>query len=198
MKNNNPDKRSKKSLFDYYSKLARTILNSLSANISILDENGVILETNEAWKNFAMKNKMNRYFCQKTMFYLIVDPARQTLKWVRAGHEPAILYDQETDDFSELQGSGIALGVDMHFQYEKNQKENFSEGNIVLLATDGVWEARNKRGQMFGRTAVYDIIRNDSAAGANEIMEAIINQIKKFLGVSKPEDDLTLVVVKAL
>jgi len=56
MKNNNPDKRSKKSLFDYYSKLARTILNSLSANISILDENGVILETNEAWKNFAMKN----------------------------------------------------------------------------------------------------------------------------------------------
>jgi len=53
MKNKNPDKRSKKSLFDYYSKLAKTILNSLSANISILDENGVILETNEAWKNFT-------------------------------------------------------------------------------------------------------------------------------------------------
>jgi sigma-B regulation protein RsbU (phosphoserine phosphatase) len=117
---------------------------------------------------------------------------------VRAGHEPAILYDQVTDDFSELQGSGMALGVDMHFQYEKNQKENFSEGNIVVLATDGVWEARNTSGQMFGRTVVYDIIRNNSAASANEIMEAIINQINKFLKASKPEDDLTLVVVKAL
>jgi sigma-B regulation protein RsbU (phosphoserine phosphatase) len=66
-----------------------------------------------------------------------------------------------------------------------------------LLATDGVWEARNKSGQMFGRRAVYDIIRNNSAANANEIMEAILSQIKKFVKASKPEDDLTLVVVKA-
>ncbi|MGD2187883.1 MAG: SpoIIE family protein phosphatase [Desulfobacterales bacterium] len=133
-----------------------------------------------------------------TLFYLLVDPATQILEWVRAGHDPAILYDPVTDDFSELQGAGMALGVDMHFQYEKNQKENFSVGNIVVLATDGVWEARNKSGQMFGRTAVYDIIRNNSAASANEIMEAIISKIKKFLKASKPEDDLTLVVVKAL
>ena len=58
MKNKNPDRRSKKSLFDFSSKLAKTILNSLSANIAILDENGVILETNEAWKKYAMKNEM--------------------------------------------------------------------------------------------------------------------------------------------
>ena len=133
-----------------------------------------------------------------TLFYLLVDPARQTLEWVRAGHEPAILYDPVTDDFFELQGSGMALGVDKDFQYEKNQKENFSRGSIVVLATDGVWEARNKSGQMFGRTAVYDIIQNNSAAGANEIMEAIIKEVRNFLEASKPEDDLTLVVVKAL
>jgi sigma-B regulation protein RsbU (phosphoserine phosphatase) len=117
---------------------------------------------------------------------------------VRAGHDPAILYDPVADDFSELQGAGMALGVDMHFQYEKNQIENFSEGKIILLATDGVWEARNKSGQMFGRMAFYDIIRNNPAAAANKIMEDIISQIKKFLRDSKPEDDLTLVVIKAL
>ena len=133
-----------------------------------------------------------------TLFYMLVDPARQTLEWVRAGHESAILYDPVTDDFFELQGSGMALGVDKDFQYERNQKENFSRGSIVVLATDGVWEARNKSGQMFGRTAVYDIIRNNSANGANDIMEAIISQVKKFLKASKPEDDLTIVVVKAL
>jgi serine phosphatase RsbU (regulator of sigma subunit) len=133
-----------------------------------------------------------------TLFYMLVDPARQTLEWVRAGHDPAILYDPVADDFSELQGAGMALGVDMHFQYEKNQIENFSEGKIILLATDGVWEARNKSGQMFGRMAFYDIIRNNPAAAANKIMEDIISQIKKFLRDSKPEDDLTLVVIKAL
>ena len=133
-----------------------------------------------------------------TLFYMLVDPARQTLEWVRAGHDPAILYDPVADDFSELQGSGMALGIDMHFQYEKNQRENFSEGNIVVLATDGVWEARNKSGQMFGRTAVCDIIRNNHAATADEIMEDIIKQIKIFLKESKPEDDLTIVVIRAL
>jgi len=49
-----------------------------------------------------------------------------------------------------------------------------------VLATDGVWEARNESGQMFGRKAVYDIIHNNSAASASEIMEAIFSQIRKF------------------
>ena len=66
-----------------------------------------------------------------TLFYMLVDPARHTLEWVRAGHDPAILYDPVADDSSELQGSGMALGVDVHFQYEKNQRENFSESKPV-------------------------------------------------------------------
>jgi serine phosphatase RsbU (regulator of sigma subunit) len=92
----------------------------------------------------------------------------------------------------------MALGVDQHFQYEENRKENISRGSIAVLATDGIWEARNESGHMFGRTAVYDIIRKNSAASADEIMEAIFSQIKKFLKTSKPEDDLTLVVLKIL
>ncbi|MGD9413049.1 MAG: SpoIIE family protein phosphatase [Desulfobacterales bacterium] len=68
----------------------------------------------------------------------------------------------------------------------------------MVLATDGVWEARNESGQMFGRMAVYDIIRKNSAASADEIMETIFSQIKKFIETSKPEDDLTLVIVKVL
>jgi serine phosphatase RsbU (regulator of sigma subunit) len=63
-----------------------------------------------------------------------------------AGHEPAILCYPVMDDFFELQGAGMALGVDKGFPYERNQKENFSSGSIVVLATDGVWEARNKSG----------------------------------------------------
>jgi serine phosphatase RsbU (regulator of sigma subunit) len=51
---------------------------------------------------------------------------------------------------------------------------------------------------MFGRTAVYDIIRKNSKASADEIMEAIFSRIKNFLKAAKPEDDLTLVVVKVL
>ena len=54
-----------------------------------------------------------------TLFYLTVDPTRQVLEWVRAGHEPAIFYDPAANAFLELAGSGMALGVDKHCQYEK-------------------------------------------------------------------------------
>ena len=129
---------------------------------------------------------------------MLVDPAKQTLEWVRAGHEPAIFYDPVTDDFIELQGSGMALGVNKSFKYEKNQKENFARGSIVVIATDGVWEARNEKGKMFGRAAVYDVIRKSSDKSAHEIMETMISKINGFLNASNPEDDLTLVVLKAL
>jgi sigma-B regulation protein RsbU (phosphoserine phosphatase) len=66
------------------------------------------------------------------------------------------------------------------------------------MGTDGVWEARNKKGQMFGRTAIYDVIRDNSAAGAGDIMEAIFSQIKRFRNAEESEDDVTLVVVRLL
>jgi len=131
-----------------------------------------------------------------TLFYLAVDPIGQVLEWVRAGHEPAIFYDPAANAFLELAGSGMALGVDRLCRYEENRMEGFGRGGIIVLATDGVWEARNERGRMFGRTAVYDVIRQNAAAGAVDIMEAIFGQIKKFRNAAEIEDDVTLVVAK--
>ena len=131
-----------------------------------------------------------------TLFYLTLDPANQILEWVRAGHEPAIFYDPAADAFLELAGSGMALGVDKHCRFEENRMEGFRRGGIIVMGTDGVWEARNERGRMFGLTAIYDVIRHKSAAGAVDIMEAIFGQIKKFRNAAELEDDVTLVVVK--
>ena len=47
-----------------------------------------------------------------TLFFLIIDTASKELTWVRAGHDPAILYDPASDSFEELGGSGMPLGVD--------------------------------------------------------------------------------------
>ena len=131
-----------------------------------------------------------------TLFYLAVDPTRKIIEWVRAGHEPAIIYDPAENSFSELAGSGMALGVDQLCQYQKNRIDAYPRGSIIVMGTDGVWEARNESGRMYGRTAVYAVIRDNSAAGAENIMEAIFDQIKKFRKAAESEDDVTLVVVK--
>jgi sigma-B regulation protein RsbU (phosphoserine phosphatase) len=129
------------------------------------------------------------------LFYLTIDPVRKVLEWVRAGHEPDIFYESATNTFLELGGAGMALGVDKYCRYEKRRIEGFSSGGIIVLGTDGIWEARNNSGQMFGRMAIYDLIREHSAAGAADIMNAIFSQINKYRNSAHPEDDETLVVV---
>ena len=52
--------------------LARTVLNSLSAHIAILDENGVILETNEAWRNYAVRNGMPQDYDDRGTNYIAI------------------------------------------------------------------------------------------------------------------------------
>jgi sigma-B regulation protein RsbU (phosphoserine phosphatase) len=50
-----------------------------------------------------------------TMFYMTIDPIKKHLQYVRAGHDPAIFYDPDTDAFEELGGTGMALGVDKNW-----------------------------------------------------------------------------------
>ena len=131
-----------------------------------------------------------------TMFFMAIDTANQKLQWVRAGHDPGIFYDPVTDKFAELKGPGMALGVSEDFQYEMNERTGLTKGQIIVLSTDGVWEAHNSDGELFGKTRLYEIIRRNATKEAQEIIEAVFVAVNQFQNNSKTEDDITLVVVK--
>lgn len=131
-----------------------------------------------------------------TMFFLVLDTETRQLEWVRAGHDPGIVYDPGLDSFSELGGSGIALGVDARWIYEDNKKTDFSNGQIIFLSTDGIWEARNKKGEMLGKEPILSAIRQSASLDASQIIDAIFNILDKFIGEVKIEDDITSVVIK--
>ena len=131
-----------------------------------------------------------------TMFFLAFDTSTRQLEWVRAGHDPAILYDPRSDSFNELGGSGIALGVDADWIYEDNKRTDFSNGQIIFLSTDGIWEARNKKGQMLGKEPILNVIRQNSSADAAQIIDVIFDILNKFIGEVKIEDDITTVIIK--
>jgi sigma-B regulation protein RsbU (phosphoserine phosphatase) len=131
-----------------------------------------------------------------TMFYLSIDPLQKQLQWVRAGHDAAIFYDPGANAFEELGGSGIALGVDENWNFEAYSKTGLRQEQIILLSTDGIWEARNRDGEMFGKEPIYDILPNNSSLSASEILEAILGSLNTFQNGTRIEDDITLVVVK--
>jgi sigma-B regulation protein RsbU (phosphoserine phosphatase) len=131
-----------------------------------------------------------------TMFFLVLNTESKQLEWVRAGHDPGIVYDPGSDLFSELGGPGIALGVYGGWIYEDNKKTDLSKGQIIFLSTDGVWEVRNKNGEMLGKEPILNLIRQYSSSDATQIIDAIFDTLDKFKGGMKIEDDITSVVIK--
>jgi len=131
-----------------------------------------------------------------TMFYISIDVENKNLSWVRAGHDPAIIYDPNFDQFEELKGTGLALGVDKDYIFDENIKTGLVQGQIIAIGTDGIWETFNKDGEMFGKDRFREIIRNNAQMGSSDILNAIFNEIERFsLGV-KAADDITLVIIK--
>ena len=131
-----------------------------------------------------------------TLFFLVIDTLKGRLEWVRAGHDPAVIYTPENDSFQELVGPGMALGVKADGCYEVDRLQGLSKGQIILLGTDGIWEAQNRKGKRMGKEPVYEVIREHAEGSAPDILQAVFDRLEVFQQGAKREDDITAVIVK--
>jgi serine phosphatase RsbU (regulator of sigma subunit) len=148
---------------------------------------------------------MNRYLSSDvldsgrfmTLFYLAIDPRQRLLRWIRAGHEPAMLYSPAADRFLELKGEGIALGIDRDTRYREHRMVGLSAGEVLAIGTDGIWEAHNRDGVMFGKPRLQQILRRHHGESPQLIIDSVFDEIDRFTGGKAPEDDMTLVIIKS-
>ena len=132
-----------------------------------------------------------------TMFYGEIDIKEKIIRWVKAGHEPAILYSPDADTHELLAGEGLPLGVMEDAVYQESQKPLYS-GQIILLLTDGIKESVNPSGEMFGGERLLETIRNAADKSAREIIDKVFESLNHFRHPLKADDDETLVVIKVL
>lgn len=149
--------------------------------------------------------RMNRHFCEDapdgkfmTLRYLLLDAEKRTLHWTGAGHDPALVYSPRTDTFSELGGGGIPLGIEADWRYEGFGPRPIEAGEVIVVGTDGIWEARDPANQMFGKGRVHDLLREHCEENAADISRAITEATARFRGTRAQLDDITLVVIKVL
>jgi len=152
----------------------------------------------------AVVSEVNRQFSRDvhtsgrfmTLFYAEIEPDSRRLTWVRAGHEPAWLYDPEKDRFEDLAGEGgLPLGVLPEAGYAEYQR-GYCPGEILLVATDGIWEAQNREGACFGKAILKDLVRAHAHRGAAEILGAVLEELERFLCPLAIQDDATLLVAR--
>ena len=130
-----------------------------------------------------------------TLFYCELTEGEMEARWVRAGHDPALLYDPSADAFEELVGEGTALGLDKSFAYH-SMGRSLGPGQILIIGTDGIWEMRNKAGDMFGKETLMEIVRRHQTESARQMVDAVTRALEQFREDLAPEDDVTLVAIK--
>jgi len=132
-----------------------------------------------------------------TLIYLEIDAKTRRVSWVRAGQDPAIVYDPASNSFAELDGRGMALGIDPDAVFLQ-QDRDLSAGRIILLGTDGIWETRSPEGEMYGKGRLRELIAANAHRSAADIVETVLADLALFRSGLPQEDDVTLVVVKLL
>jgi sigma-B regulation protein RsbU (phosphoserine phosphatase) len=132
-----------------------------------------------------------------TLFYVEIDSVQKELRWVRAGHEPALLIDPASGSIEELKGEGMAMGVDADFVYRDYTRGLLQKGQVLFIGTDGISDTQNSSGERFGAERLTDLLRKWSFLTSNEIADRILAALAEFRETIKQEDDVTLVVAKA-
>lgn len=132
-----------------------------------------------------------------TVFYGVLQPEAMTFSYVNAGHNPPLLL-RRGEPGSWISGvKGIALGVVPDVSIAATRLE-LRHGDILVLYTDGVTEAFNEHDQDFGEERLLDSITRNQARPAQEILDALIDEVKIFAGTAPQSDDITLVVIRVL
>lgn len=123
------------------------------------------------------------------------------IQFSRAGHMPLIIYRAKSDriETSTPRGMGIGLTSDSTFRENLEQKTvETCKGDILILYTDGVIEAKDQSNTEFGESRLQNLVKQNSKRSAGEILELIRQQLISFSGDTPRHDDTTVIVIKAI
>lgn len=131
--------------------------------------------------------------------YVLFDPGARRLHYANAGHPYPYLYRAAEASVHRLEALDPILGaLEVGSGGYAERTLAWEPGDVLVMYTDGVTEARDQKGRMFEHDALEACIAEARGASAGTIMERILAAISAHAGSSLQDDDLTLVVVRAL
>ncbi len=146
--------------------------------------------------NASLINKI-----EKKMFVAIclcvIDNENKQLSIANAGlNRPIILSDGKIE-FLQPEGPRLPLGVKSDIQYEQTNY-NLKKDDLIILTTDGINEAQNINRELFGdeRLKKHILSLNKKDLSVLEIKNSIIKEVQKFIKKDKPNDDMTVLVIR--
>jgi phosphoserine phosphatase RsbU/P len=144
--------------------------------------------------------RLNKFLLERwagkfaTMFLFSLQPDG-TGKYVSAGHNTAYLYRAARREIEELESNALIIGA-FDFAVFAGADMNLQQGDILFIYSDGLTEAEDASGNMFGEDRVKDIILREAPSGAENLYEAILPALQDFIRGQAQTDDITFVIAQ--
>ena len=134
-----------------------------------------------------------------TLSYYILDTEAGTIKFSRAGHCPSLFYKESEKKIDFLKSKGLGLGIIRNQEYYKYIEVNeltYSPGDLLVMYTDGITEAKNALNEEFGYDRLKQSVQRNVDKSVEEIQEAMIKDLHDFTQLEEMEDDFTTMILK--
>jgi sigma-B regulation protein RsbU (phosphoserine phosphatase) len=134
------------------------------------------------------------------MTYAVIDLEHRTLTSARAGHTPLIVVSGGRSEV--IVSDGMVLGLRLPGASERfadvlvEDTRPLLPGDVIVLYTDGITEAMDADGELFGDAALARVLAAEHHRDAAGIRERVVRDVRAFVGDAEPHDDMTMVVLK--
>ncbi len=145
--------------------------------------------------------KVNKLLCEKTdpnrfvtLFLCIFDPSGEG-RFINAGHNPAYLFRAGSGEIENLADGGLILGS-FDFATYSSFPFQLNKGDILVVYSDGLPEAENPEGEMFGAERLREIIALEGPKGSQVLERKLLDNMEKFTRGHNQTDDITFILVE--
>jgi serine phosphatase RsbU (regulator of sigma subunit) len=131
-----------------------------------------------------------------SLFYAEYEPTTRVLKYVNAGHNPPIVVRARNGscEMFHLEAAGMPVGISADSQFGTTTFQ-FEIGDVVVAYTDGITEAENQHGELWGQEKLENLLRSCSRGTPEQIIKCILDEVSAFANGQQQRDDVTLVVM---
>lgn len=131
--------------------------------------------------------------------FFLINTQSKTVRYSRAGHCPVLYYSASKDKAEYFKDKGVALGMVRNNTYKNFTETNeftYQPGDIMVLYTDGITEAKSKKGEEFGYNRLAAILMEVKTLEPKQIQDYLIAKLYEFSGTENINDDYTTMIVK--
>ena len=129
-----------------------------------------------------------------TLFLGVLDPEREQLRYVNAGHNPQFVLHAD-GGLDRMPATGLPIALFPGHPYEE-ARVPVHRGDLIFFYTDGLTDTENVRGEMFGIERLETLLTSEQSHGVDTVLERIEAAVREFRGAAEPFDDATMMLLR--